>query len=127
MRSHQTFRIERNFMKNKQQKYNGKSREAGFVLPMGIFFLLALPISAFAIQTNGPASLTGVDSGWKNIPAAVTVGTAVHGSSVTNGVITITWQDDGTTLDGLTATLTPSDVDNIRWTLSGTCVAEGVC
>ncbi len=40
-------------MKNKQQKYNGQSREAGFVLPMGIVLLLALSISTFAVAKIG--------------------------------------------------------------------------
>ncbi len=54
------------------------------------------------IQTNGLTALTAADSGAGAIPAVVAATATVNGSSVTNGVITITWAADGTALAGLT-------------------------
>ena len=82
---------------------------------------------SLAMQINSPASLTGVSGAWKGIPADVTASTTVHGSSVLNGLITITWMDDGSELDGYNVTMLASGVDNTRWTLAGTCVAENWC
>ena len=61
---------------------------------------------ATAIQADAPSALTDIDSGFGSIPAAVAVSATAHGSSVADGVITITWKDDDTALDGLTYTLT---------------------
>ena len=82
---------------------------------------------SLAMQTNGPASLTGVSGGWKSIPANVTTAAAVHGITVLDGVITVTWQSDGTNLAGTTVTLTPSGVANTKWVIGGTCVAANWC
>jgi type IV pilus assembly protein PilA len=82
---------------------------------------------ALAMQVNGPADLTPLDGGWKNIPADITATATDHGVAVLDGVITITWKDDGTVLDGKTVTLIPSGVSNTKWTLGGTCVASGYC
>ena len=82
---------------------------------------------SLAMQINSPASLTGVNGAWKGIPADVTAAATVHGSQVLNGVITITWQGDGTDLAGINVTLTPDATTNTRWTLAGTCVAKSWC
>ena len=93
-----------------------------------------------AVQTRGITALTELDSGAVGIPAVITAsaGTAAstgtpavvgnHGSAVVDGVITMTWRDDGTTLDGVTYTLTPSGVvPPIAWTPGGTCVDLNMC
>jgi type IV pilus assembly protein PilA len=81
---------------------------------------------ATAIQADSPTALTDIDSGFGSIPAVVAVSATVHGSSVANGVITITWKDDGTTLDGLTYTLTANGiVPPVQWTQGGTCGTGG--
>ena len=82
---------------------------------------------SLAMQTNGPAALTGVNGGWKGIPADVAVSSTDHGVGVVNGVITVTWMGDGSTLAGTTVTLTPDAVANTKWTLAGTCVAANWC
>ena len=82
---------------------------------------------SLAIQTNSPANLTGVSAGWKGIPADVAVAATEHGVSVLDGVITITWQSDGSNIAGTTVTLTPSGVANTKWTIGGTCVAANWC
>ena len=85
-----------------------------------------------AIQSSNPTSLTVFNSGSHGIPEAVTVGagtTGAHGSSVSDGVITMMWRNDsGSTLQSVTYILTPSGVNPpINWTVSGTCESEGVC
>ncbi len=82
---------------------------------------------SLAMQINSPASLTGVSGAWKGIPADVTASTTAHGSKVLNGLITITWMDDGSELDGYNVTMLASGVSDTRWTLAGTCVAESWC
>ena len=80
------------------------------------------------IQTNGLTALDAADSGAGAIPAVVAATGAVNGSSVTNGVITITWADDGTALAGLTYIFTPSGPTSpISWTASGTGCAANSC
>ena len=82
---------------------------------------------SLAMQTNSPASLTGVSGGWKGIPANIIVSTTDHGVSVADGVITIEWMNDSSALAGKTVTLTPDAVSNTKWTLAGTCVAAEMC
>ncbi|MFT6092476.1 MAG: type IV pilus assembly protein PilA [Pseudohongiellaceae bacterium] len=82
------------------------------------------------VQTAGLAALTTLDSGALGLPAVVAAAVGVHGSSITDGVITMTWQDDGTTLDATTYILLPVMDANSRITwsaLTGTCVAANVC
>jgi len=47
-------------------------------------------------------ALTDLDSGINGLPGVQAVGAAQHGISVTDGVITIVWRTDGTSLDGVT-------------------------
>ena len=81
-----------------------------------------------AIQTRSPAAVADLDGGLLGIPADVAVDTAVHGAAVLNGAITMTWQDDGTDLDGVTYTLTAGGVTPpVQWTEGGTCLTSGLC
>ena len=83
---------------------------------------------ALAMQTEGTAIGT-YDGGYANIPADVPVGAAVHGVSVTDGDITITWQTDTSALDGKTFILEPSGVTNTKWSVNAasTCVTANWC
>ena len=81
-----------------------------------------------AVQTRGVTDIETLDSGALGIPATVAAAVAAHGSTVADGVITMTWRDDGTNLDGVTYTLTPNGVvPPIDWTVGGTCLAQNVC
>ncbi|MDA0688464.1 MAG: prepilin-type N-terminal cleavage/methylation domain-containing protein [Proteobacteria bacterium] len=82
-----------------------------------------------AIQTrcNGCA-LTDLDAGAFGIPADVAAAATTHGAAVANGVITMTWQDDGSAMDGITYSLTAGGVTPpVQWTESGTCLTSGLC
>ena len=79
-----------------------------------------------AIQTEG-APIASYIGGYANIPADVTKGAAVHGVGVTAGVITVTWQSDGSVLQDKTFIMTPSGITNTKWTVSGTCKTSNWC
>ena len=73
-----------------------------------------------AIQTRGPANTDALDNALLGIPAATKL---IHGSTVVDGVITMTWQDDGTPLDGITYTLSAGSVPPpVQWTEGGSCL-----
>ena len=81
-----------------------------------------------AIQTRAPANTAALDSGVLGIPAAVAQGAAVHGSSVANGVMTMTWQADGSVMAGITYILTAGGVTPpVQWAESGSCLTNGLC
>ena len=80
------------------------------------------------IQTNGLTALTTVDSGAGSIPDAVTATATVNGSSVADGVITITWAADGTALAGLTYIFSPDGPTSpISWGATGTGCDANYC
>mgnify|MGYP000722374836 CR=1 FL=1 len=81
-----------------------------------------------AIQTRSPANTGALDAGVLGIPADVAAAATVHGAAVANGVITMTWQDDGTDLDGITYTMTAGGVTPpVQWSDGGTCLTNGLC
>jgi type IV pilus assembly protein PilA len=81
-----------------------------------------------AIQTRNPANLAALVPSVMGIPANVAPAAAVHGAAVAAGVITMTWQNDGSALDGITYTLTPDGiVPPVQWTEGGTCLTNGFC
>ncbi len=81
-----------------------------------------------AIQTRNPANLDVLDGGTSGIPADVAAAAGVHGGAVLNGIITMTWEDDGTAMDGVTYTLTPDGVNPpVQWAEGGTCLTSGLC
>ena len=81
------------------------------------------------MQTSRTPALTNLDSGSAGLPAAVAAATNAHGISVTDGVITGTWMDDASDLDGITFILTHTvGGDNvITWAATGSCVAANFC
>ena len=81
-----------------------------------------------AIQTRSPSALGDLDGGSLGIPADVAAAAATHGAAVADGVITMTWQDDGTDLDGVTYTLTAGGITPpVQWSEGGTCLTNGLC
>jgi type IV pilus assembly protein PilA len=81
-----------------------------------------------AIQTRGPANLAALDADALGIPTDIPAATLTHGAAVANGIISMTWRDDGTPLDTITYTLTASSVTPpVQWTDGGTCLAAGFC
>ena len=81
------------------------------------------------IQTRSPANLSVIDGGLLGVPANVAVTAGVHGASVTDGVITMTWElDEASNLSAITYTLTPDGVTPpVQWTEGGTCLTSGFC
>ena len=81
-----------------------------------------------AIQTRSPSALADLDGGSLGIPTDDAAGVAQHGAEVLNGVITMTWQNDGGDLDGTTYTLTAGGITPpVQWTEGGTCLTSGLC
>jgi type IV pilus assembly protein PilA len=82
-----------------------------------------------AIQTRNPGSLGALDGGVLGIPANVTAAAGVHGASVTDGIITMTWEvDTGSALNGVTYTLTPNGTTPpVQWVEGGSCLTQGIC
>ncbi|GJM12389.1 MAG: prepilin peptidase-dependent pilin [Pseudohongiella sp.] len=85
-----------------------------------------------AIQTRSPANLAAIDGGTLGVPANVTAAAGIHGASVTDGVILMTWRTtDGVAaeaLAGTTYSLTPNGiVPPVQWTEGGTCLTSGFC
>ena len=94
--------------------------------------ILALGSSSSAMDvaaaTGSVSALTDFDSGTNGLPSAQTLAVDAHGISVTDGVITIVWKTDGTSLSGVTYTLTAQGIlPPIQWVSGGTCVAAGYC
>ena len=81
-----------------------------------------------AIQAHSPSALSSLDSGALGIPAAITRTSTVHGVAAANGIITVTWANDGSALAGVTYTLTAGGVTPpVAWTEGGTCLTSGFC
>jgi len=85
-----------------------------------------------AIQTRNPANLAALEpttaAGVLGIPADVTAAATTHGAAVDAGVITMTWQADGSALAGITYSLTPNGITPpVQWTEGGTCLTNGLC
>ena len=106
------------------QNYSNRARFAEAVLA-------ATPLKTsieLAIQTRNPADTGALDAATLGIPADVAQAAAVHGTSVENGLITVTWQDDGSDLAGVTYTLQAGGVTPpVQWTEGGTCLTNGLC
>ena len=81
-----------------------------------------------AIQTRSPTAIGDLDNAALGIPASVAVATGTHGQTVTAGAIAMTWQDDGTPLDGITYILTAQGITPpVQWAESGSCLTNGFC
>lgn len=86
-----------------------------------------------AIQTRSPANTAALDGGLLGIPADVTAAQGIHGASVANGLITMTWRTKdaaGTVeaMQGVTYTLEAGGVTPpVQWAEGGTCLTKGLC
>lgn len=81
------------------------------------------------IESRNPVNLSVIDGGLLGVPANIAVADGIHGASVTDGVITMTWKLDATSnLSAITYTLTPDGVTPpVQWTEGGTCLTSGFC
>ena len=107
--------------------YNAYRNEARFteaLLAVGDFR------SSVSVQAQSGrfTALSQIDSGTNGIPPSQVRTATLHGIDVVDGVVTVTWKNDGTDLAGVTFTLTASGVaPPIEWTIGGSCVALGYC
>ena len=104
--------------------YRNKARFSEAVLAIGNY-RSAILVSAAAGRVT---ALTEWDAGTNGIPPVQVRTASTHGITVTDGVITVTWMNDSTDLDGATYTLTPDGVAMpVQWTSGGTCIDSGYC
>lgn len=81
-----------------------------------------------AIQTKEPTNIAAIKGGSLGIPSDTSATATTHGVSVNNGVITITWKNDGSPLDGVTYTLKANGIISpIKWEQGGTCLTKSYC
>ena len=81
-----------------------------------------------AIQTRQPGATTDLDAGQLGIPADQGQTATLHGISVADGVVTVTWRNDGSDLAGVTYTLAAGGINPpVSWTEGGSCLTSGFC
>jgi type IV pilus assembly protein PilA len=104
--------------------YQNKARFAEAILAAGSA-RSAMEVAASAARVT---AVTDFDSGAVGIPPVIAQAATTHGIAVLDGVITITWQADGTNLAGETYTLTAGGfLPPIQWTAGGSCINSGFC
>lgn len=81
-----------------------------------------------AAQKEMFASVNDIDAGTHGISQARAQTATSHGINVVNGVITVTWMNDGSDLAGTSYTLTAQGVmPPVQWVEGGTCKLVGYC
>jgi type IV pilus assembly protein PilA len=81
-----------------------------------------------AANANRFSALTDINEGTLGVQDFQARDANAHGIHVHDGVIILTWKNDGSALDGVTYTLTAQSFDPpIRWTVAGTCQFNGFC
>lgn len=104
--------------------YQNKSRFSEAILAVGA----SRSSMAVAAAAGRVTSINDFDSAMNGLPPEQIVGTTTHGINITDGVITITWRSDGSSLAGVNYTLTANGfLPPLQWTPGGTCVAAGYC
>lgn len=104
--------------------YQNSARFSEAILAIG----LSRSAIAVASAAGRVAAVTDFDSGTNGIPGVQTVAVNTHGIAIADGVITIIWRTDGTSLDGVTYTLTAQGyLPPIQWVSGGTCITGGYC
>ena len=79
-------------------------------------------------QLNRFNALTDVDAGPFGLPATVPRTATNHGLDLVDGLVTVTWRNDLSNLDGVTFTLQADGVTPpVNWTEGGTCKPLGYC
>lgn len=104
--------------------YRNRGRFSEAILAIG-YYRAAILVQAHSDRFT---DLTDVNAGTNGIPPTQALTTNTHGIDVVNGVITVTWMNDGTDLAGINYTLTAQGVvPPIQWVTGGSCVAGGYC
>ncbi len=104
--------------------YQNKARFSEAILAIGSN-RSAMVVAASAGRVT---ALTDFDSGTNGIPAAQIAAADTHGIDVIDGVIRVTWRSDGTSLAGVTYTLTAQGfLPPLQWVSGGTCITNGYC
>ena len=104
--------------------YRDEARFSEALLAVGNY-RSSITISAQAARFT---SLLDVDAGANGVPPAQTRSSTLHGIDVADGVVTVTWKNDSSPLDGVTYTLTASrHTPPVNWTNGGTCISLGYC
>ncbi len=106
------------------QMYSNRARFAEAVLAVS-------PYRNFIVvgaESNRFATVDDMDEETNGIPAGVQRTATAHGVHVFDGVIRVTWHDDGSALDGTNYTLTAQNVTPpIQWAEGGNCLNRGFC
>ena len=104
--------------------YRNRARFSEAILAIG-YYRAAIITQAHSDRFN---TLADADAGTNGIPPVQVRTANTHGITVTDGVITVTWMNDGTDLDGVTYTLSAGGVTPpIQWTPGGSCETGGYC
>ena len=104
--------------------YRNEARFTEALLAVGDFR------SAVSVQAQSGrfSALADIDSGTNGVPPAQVRTATQHGIDVVDGVVTVTWQNDGSDLAGVTFTLTASGITPpVEWTIGGSCIDLGYC
>lgn len=86
--------------------------------------------NAIVVAANAQrfSTLTDINEGSLGIADFQPRDADTHGIHVHDGVVILTWKNDGTVLDGITYSMAASSVTPpIAWTVGGTCVFSGYC
>jgi type IV pilus assembly protein PilA len=106
------------------ESYRSRARFAEAILAIGNY-QTTIMVEA---HKGSFSALTDIDAGTNGVPAAIALTATRHGIGVTDGVITVTWQTDGSALDGVTFSATASGTKPpLQWDLGGTCYTLGYC
>jgi len=104
--------------------YRNRARFAEAILAIG-YHRAAIITQAHSDRFG---ALTDVDAGAGGLPPTQAQAATTHGIDVVDGLITVTWMNDGTDLAGVTYTLQADGVvPPIQWTVGGSCMPLGYC
>jgi len=83
---------------------------------------------AVNVQNGRIQTLSDMNSGTNGIPIEQERTATQHGIEVEDGVIAVTWRNDGSRLDGVAVHLTALNITPpIRWEIGGPCVTRDIC
>ncbi|MEQ8954909.1 MAG: prepilin-type N-terminal cleavage/methylation domain-containing protein [Gammaproteobacteria bacterium] len=106
------------------EMYSNRARFAEAPLAVSIYRTAII----VAAEANRFTDITDIDEATAGIPPSIPRTSTNHGVTVFDGVIRFTWRDDDSALDGITYTLTASDIEPpIRWAEGGTCLSNALC
>ncbi len=106
------------------QQYSNRARFAEAVLATSVY-RNSIIVGANAERFN---SMLDVQEGSNGIPAAQVRSATSHGIHVHEGQIIVNWRADGSTLDGISYTLTAQSITPpIQWVEGGTCQFNALC